>query len=240
MGGAVRVLIWNMERDRDPEVAVNQLKWLMRKYETPVALLCETHTYRKELLALRAEAYGVHCPNKKPGQNETAIVTAPDASLEPQQSKQLTTKGWFTVRGGMTPPKWLHRALVNGRLFAVIHMPPSVRWVKGLPVGPPLRVAAQLAAAARVKVFLLWHPGAAVGGDWNDTPDDRGIATPHGIAKGVKGRIVAPDKGTKGNRTIDYAIAPSGKPVTVVGTKADHRAVVLELKGLRRRKRGKG
>jgi endonuclease/exonuclease/phosphatase (EEP) superfamily protein YafD len=87
--------------------------------------------------------------------------------------------------------------------------------------------------ARSVVRFARKHPGATlIAGDWNATPEARGRWSPHWIARKAGMHIAAPNKGTHGNRTIDFALV---RDCTAQATRekrrgSDHHVVVFRVR----------
>lgn len=100
-------------------------------------------------------------------------------------------------------------AEVNGIVYAAIHAPVHA-WVAGKGgrrfIGPARRLAAWRAYAKRLLLILRRHRHVVLLGDWNATPDDRGLWSPNWLRRKGKARFIRPHANT-GHGEIDYALA---------------------------------
>lgn len=223
--------LWNALRGRPPHVVAAEVARIVTAHDLDVLAVTEAQQYLRalhRLPGLRVIAFG-----EEPGQGNTALVVRDGARVTGVVVKRMTWRGWITVRGGETPPKWLVAATVDGVRVAVVHLPPTQRWRRGEMTGPLRRVAATAVHARRLRRWLNRQRAPwAVVGDWNATPSIRGRWSPRWVAETTRARVIAPDRPTHGQRVIDYAIVRG-----LVGTAraegrhgSDHRLVVFELK----------
>jgi hypothetical protein len=231
---------WNMERDRDPEVAAREAFRIIDDHNLDFLCIQECSHYLK---ALRMESRagrddgGTHdliAFNFEPGRAESAILVRRTLTHGKGYQVRATRAGWITVRGGTTPPKYLTTVLLDGWLRVVcLHTAPSVRWRQGRIVGPIRRVVSmrQLTrAVVRLARRRPEHP-LFIAGDWNATPDTRGRWSPHWVGRMIGGRVIAPKLGTHGRRTIDFAVIRGcgAKATRAESYGSDHRAVVFKV-----------
>lgn len=197
---------WNMEHRRSARAAAASAVALMDSKELDFLCVQECGGYLKAL-RLQSAAFEVIAFTNDPGRSESAILVRREATHGTGYQIKATRSGWFTVRGGKTPPKYLTVVPIAGLRVVSGHTAPSVRWRGGRILGPVRRVLSMRQFARSVVRLARAHPGPLlVAGDWNATPDARGRYTPHWIARKAGMRIAAPEKGTHGNRTIDYAL----------------------------------
>ena len=224
---------WNMERDRRPVPAVASLLGLLTSRELDFLCVQECHDYIELLRRTHlAERFEVIAFNDAPGKSESAIIVRRDVEHSHGYQVRATRAGWFTVRGGKTPPKYLTAVRVSDLLVVSGHTAPSVTWRGGRVLGPIRRVASMRQFARAVVRFAKAHPGPLlIACDWNATPEARGRYSPHWIARKTGMRIAAPGKGTHGTRTIDYALIRDCAATAVREKRrgSDHSAVVFKV-----------
>lgn len=226
---------WNMEHDRPPTAAAASALALMRSRGLTFLCVQECAKYLKALKAQAGDEFDVISFGFEPGRNESAIIVRADVQHGRGWQARATRSGWFTVRGGKTPPKYLTTVVIAGWLrIASAHTAPSVSWHAGRITGPVRRVISMRQFARSVVRFAGNRDDRAllVAGDWNATPDARGRYTPTWICREAGMRIAAPEKGTHGSRVIDFALI-RGCAVTARREKtrgSDHHAVVFKVR----------
>lgn len=251
----LRIGLWNMERDRDRQTAARQAFDYLEDHQLDALLVEESADYVK---ALRHEAKRRNRKISRPatgrgttsswsrqeifrvvakrgrGRGETAVIVAPGVHAHRARWLRLTWRGWWTVRGHLTPPKFGAAVVIAHQLRVVaLHEAPSVRWRRRRMLGPKLR---QLSVRVFGRRLVRWARGATdrpllLGGDWNATPGDRGPFTPHWIARSIGGQLVEPDRGTRGRRKIDFAIVRGVQhaEATVHDATGDHDLVIVTV-----------
>lgn len=198
---------WNMERDRNEDAAATSALALMRSRDLDFLCIQECAGYLEALRTWGGHEFKVIAFTEDPGRGESALIIRADLAHGPGYQVRATRRGWFTVRGGKTPPKYLTTVVVGGLRVVSGHTAPSVSWRGGRILGPVRRVASMRQFARAVVKFAKAHKGPLlIACDWNATPEARGRYTPHWIARKTGMRLVAPSKGTHGSRTIDYAL----------------------------------
>lgn len=204
-----RIALWNVQRDRPGHEVRQHLLELLQEYD--ILLLVETDQYKATLRSLESRGHTVVVFDIEPGQANTAIVVHADHDTSRHYCRRMTRTGWFTVRGGRTPPKWLPTLVVDDLLrVAIGHPAPSVRSVPRSRlgrivhqlIGPARRVLSTRSWMRSARTFMLNrapHQALVVAADMNQTPDARGRHTPHWLAQETGARIVAPAQPTHGH-----------------------------------------
>lgn len=210
------VITWNMGRDRAQHVARRELVALLSGRQPAVLALQEAGGYRDLLLDVMGPTYRLIQFDTSPGQRESAILVRRHTTLQAGQSwaARMTWRGWNrqTGIGGVTAPKWAPTILANHVRVVCVHLPPSIRWFRGVPVGPPLRVIAYRTYARRLVALLAQGANdrpQVVLGDFNATPRAAGRWSPKWIARQASMTISAPAGPTTGHRPdgpVDYAL----------------------------------
>jgi hypothetical protein len=159
-GPPVKVLLWNMERDRQPALVVAQLKALVNVHDPDVILLNEANDYLKRIEAALPRWTCV--TGHMRGTNQNAILIRGD---RPGRVAQLSEDGWITVSGHEHAPIYGVFVKLDGTLhLGCVHFPPTVNWLNGgsgMPYGPPLRVAVYVTAARKlVRIVRRWDAKA--------------------------------------------------------------------------------
>lgn len=226
-----RVGTWNLRRDRGPARVAAEVLRLFGEHHLDALAVQESGDYLRALGRLpgvRVVAFA-----DRPGQSNTALLVRDGITLSGVGIKRMTWQGWFTVRGGETPAKWMPTVRLNGWLtVGSVHYPPSVSWANGVPRGPVRRVLAYRRHSLRLARWLARQDVAVVLGDWNATPGTWGRWTPRWVAARTHARIVAPAHGTHGRRVIDYALTRGVTTRVVdVGDRggSDHHAVIYDI-----------
>lgn len=212
-----RVVCWNVQRDRALDRALGEIRDLCRRAD--VMLLQETQGYARHIKIPGWQVLAVDGHER----DETCILVRDHLEVGTHGPRQVTTRGWRTVRGGTTPPKWNQRAEVDGIEYVSVHTPPTVQTAR-MHVHSPARWRAYREQVANIK------PGrrAVVAGDWNLTP-----RSPFGawlkrrmVDKGLQRHTSG--HGTHGKREIDYLFARGVRvgPVRVLPKLgSDHRPI---------------
>lgn len=235
MTGASRVLrggTWNMERDRTPTMAARSALAMMESRELDFLCVQECAHYHKAIREQAGDRFDLIAFRSEPGRAETALIVRRDVDHGPGWQVRATRRGWITVRGGTTPPKYLTIANVGGLRVVSLHTAPSVHWAGGRILGPVRRVISMRQLARRVVKFARNHPGPVLfAGDWNATPEARGRYSPHWIARKAGLRVVAPLKGTHGARVIDFALIRdcAARATREKRRGSDHHAVIFKV-----------
>lgn len=157
--GALRVLLWNIERDRPVRVALAQLRDLIEQTDPDVIVLNEATQYVAGAGVMLADFRLVTGDTR--GSSECAVLVKGGSP----RVVQLSDDGWTTVTGHEHAPIFGAFVRIDGLHLGGIHMPPSVNWLrkgKGLPFGPARRVAVYVSAARKlVRIVRRWHAKAA-------------------------------------------------------------------------------
>lgn len=224
---------WNMERDRPKPVAAHSALAIMVMHDLDFLCIQECAGYLGELGGHPDFALFPMPGNRGDGRGESALLVRRTTIHGAGWQVRATRSGWFTVRGGKTPPKWLTCCVVAGVIVVSGHTAPSVRWQGGRILGPIRRVASMRQFARRVVKFARNHPNRPllIACDWNATPSARGRYSPHWIARKADLEVLAPKGGTHGNRVIDYALVRGlrGRAHKERQRGSDHYPVLFEV-----------
>ncbi len=224
---------WNMERDRPATKAAASAIALMRTRGLSFLCVQECAHYLKALRAQAGDEFDVISFTLDPGRGESALIVRDAVPHGSGFQRRATRGGWFTVRGGKTPPKYLTTVEIDGLRIVSLHTAPSVTWRAGRIRGPVRRVISMRQLARSVVKFARQHPGPLlIAGDWNATPGASGRYSPHWIARQTGMRVAAPVKGTHGNRVIDFALV---RDCAATATRekyrgSDHAAVLFKVR----------
>ncbi len=236
---ALRGGTWNVERDRKPAAVVASVFGLMNSRQLDFLCIQECAGYLDQLRrSSDGQDYQVIAFHDAPGKAESALIVRRDVDHGNGWQVRATRAGWFTVRGGKTPPKWLTAVriaadLPTGYLTIVSgHTAPSTTWRGGRLLGPVRRVASMRQFAKRCVKFARHHEGPLlIACDWNATPEARGRYSPHWIARKAGLHVIAPGKPTHGSRVIDFALVRDCGATAVREKRrgSDHYAVTFKV-----------
>jgi endonuclease/exonuclease/phosphatase family metal-dependent hydrolase len=223
----MRVVSWNVERDRNPGVVRGEVEGLIAQTKADVVCLQEANDYAAVLR--QVPGFTTIAFHAAPEQDGTTILIRNGIGHHPGHAVKTTSAGWTTVRGGKTPPMWATVCLIEDVEFWAVHTPPSQQ-----PTAKRKVMRARARAYDEVMRSLKPGPHAVVAGDWNVTPDATAVATfpkPRFHELGLQ--LVAPRSGTKGNRAIDYFGVKgvrAGACTVVAGKRgSDHRPVQFTI-----------
>lgn len=153
----VKIATWNVRRDRSSAVVAAQVAQLLRTHRPDVLCLQEARQYHAAIrMAGRQVGYRLTA-STQPGKWHNVILTSTERESGQPSWVRLSPRGWRVVTGGEHTPLWGTTLRVAWVRVVCVHMPPSVRWVRGLPVGPPMRVAAMVAAVGKLKRWAARH-----------------------------------------------------------------------------------
>lgn len=158
--GPVRVLQWNLQRDRPVRVVARQLVELVNEHNPDVLVLQEAAQYVQAIGAFLPAWHITTGARQVNQQNVIAVLRSQGRVI------QLSDDGWTTTEGHEHGPIFSPAVKIDGWLhIAGVHMPPSVNWTragKGMPYGPARRVAVYVSAARKlVRVVRRWQRNAA-------------------------------------------------------------------------------
>lgn len=229
-----RVGTWNVQYGH-PVAAHVQI--ILDEFETnhlDVLLLQEDRDYVHALdIAARKAGHTLvwfSAAEKGQGADQQAILVRGERDLGQTWTFEAGT-GYYKKGGGEMPPMQPVCALVDEIAYGSVHAPVSVNWPDDKPVGPVRRVTAYIGFSRRLlRLFnRQTRKGRAlcIGGDWNATRKDHGLATPNWLAKLAGALIVALPGGT-GHGPIDFPIVKGCRASNVKVHPArvsDHRLV---------------
>ena len=124
-----------------------------------------------------------------PGHGDNAILVRSDVPHDAGASIEHGGLAWWlTVRGTKSWGRAHVTVKLPGLRLVGVHTPPSVNWVKGLPVGPALRIRVYKAMMTSLRAAIAdWtksEPDNAlfIYGDWNEPPTSKGTDSPNDVA----------------------------------------------------------
>jgi hypothetical protein len=177
----MRVAHYNALRDRDPATVKKWVQRFLDDNRIDVMTLNEGEDYFAALGTL--DGYKRVGFNRSRGQNKNYLLVRAGLDVADAWPRWLGP-GWFTVRGGLHPPLWATHAVVEGVRFVVAHMPPTVDWKDGKPVGPSRRVKAYLSATDQLAQLAKHQAGPLlINADWNEGARDVGPGSPGHLAR---------------------------------------------------------
>lgn len=203
----LRVGQWNVQRGHPPTDHATMMLNAFDAERLDVLLLQEMADYIGPLRhRLKVWGHALVAFTDTRGSRDCAILVRRGLDIGRTWSFDAGT-GWFTHDGAEHAPAHPVAAFVEGVMFVSVHAPVSVNWRAGVPFGPLRRVAAYIGHSRKLGKLFEHHRGIpmCVAGDWNATPTDRGIATPHAVAKGAGAVLHNPGEST-GHGPIDYPI----------------------------------
>jgi hypothetical protein len=153
----VRVATWNVQRDRAPAVVAAQVAQLLREHRPDVLCIQEGKQYHHALRRMARQSGYRLTASAQPGKWHNLILTNIDRETGQPSWVRLSPRGWRTVTGGEHTALWGTSVRVAWLRVVCLHLPPSVRWRRGLPVGPPMRVAALVAAVGKLRRWGSRH-----------------------------------------------------------------------------------
>lgn len=150
-GRTLLLASWNVEYGRRPDVVRRQLVQLLDARRPDVVALQEAADYHHELraaasqLGYRMLAYGGH------GRMHQVILARGKHRATGPRLVQLSPLGWPLADGtGAHAPLYAVSWAVDWLRVVDVHMPPSVNWRRGVPYGPPRKLAAYAAGAGKL------------------------------------------------------------------------------------------
>lgn len=174
-----------------------------------ILLITESRDYNIELSDLaRDKGYKLIVHRTKRGSDQcTALVRDP---ARVNRSLTFTAgSGYFRVTGGSMAAPQPIAVRYKGVWFVGVHAPVQA-WVATRTgrkfIGPALRKLSYIRFARKLVRFAKNHPGPIVfWGDWNATPDNRGMYSPNWIRTQINGQYLRTGQST-GHGEIDFAI----------------------------------
>lgn len=150
---------WNALRDRRDRIVRGNIHALLRDHPNLHALAVqEAHDYHDVLR--RVDGYRLYAIAGH-GKDEQAWLVREDVKAGNLRALDLGGDGWTTVTGHHHPKDFALAITLAGWLRAVnLHLPPSVNWPNGEPVGPPERVDDFCCAMARLLQYRRRRPDA--------------------------------------------------------------------------------
>lgn len=195
----------------DPRHVAGEVSAILQADDLDVLALQETDAYLEALDKI--PGYQLVARRKPNGTSNTCLLVRDGLKVSDVGFPEMTTAGWFTVTGALTPKKYAATAVINDWLrIGSEQYPPSVvfrliRKVLSM-TGPPRRTSAFGVHARREVAFFDTHPKQATAmlGDRNADNSLIGEFTPQWVADQVGGHVVATARPTHDSREIDLAI----------------------------------
>lgn len=203
-----------------------------------ILLITESRDYNNELAAqARKKGYRLLVHREGHGSDQcTALVRDPE-----KVGRSFTFKagrGWFRRGGGTMAPMQPIAVRYDGAWFVGVHAPVQAwvatrrgrRWI-----GPILRRVAYRGFMRRLRAFARRRQGPLLFiGDWNATPDERGMYSPNWLREQIDGEFARPNE-TTGHGEIDFGIKRGMKLKTPVKAyfptnfPGDHKFIVFTV-----------
>lgn len=143
---------WNVLYGRDPEVVATQVLQVLRVTGLAVLVLQEAADYHQAIGRMAARNKYRVLAYAGQGKGHQVIVVRTELATTRAKLVQLSPAGWDLADGrGEHAPLYAVSWVVEWLRVVDVHFPPSVNWTKrGVPHGPPRRVAAYLYAAVKL------------------------------------------------------------------------------------------
>lgn len=139
---------WNLRYGRPAESVGAQVRRVLHDHQLDVLVLQEAADYHRQLRLV--PGYACHA-DPAPGRGHQVILVKYGHRIRHPKMLRTSPRGWTLVTGGRHRPLWVASLVVDDWLRVVdVHQPPSVNWRRGVPYGPPMRVAAYVASARRL------------------------------------------------------------------------------------------
>lgn len=135
----LRLVSWNCLKDRPDKQVIGDIRRLTRELAPHAVALQETRDYLDVLE--RVPGYDLHADLSMPGSDQNAFLVREDIAAKDVRCADLGGDGWTTVTGHKhVGCKTTSILLANWLRTYTIHLPPSINWPNGKPVGPSERV----------------------------------------------------------------------------------------------------
>lgn len=204
-----RVGQWNIRHGRNRRRAATLAVRILELFDLDALLLCEAQDYADLLHRVaRSRGHRVRQWTDAPGMAHQAILVRAGVGHSRAWCRRMTSSVWRTIRGNLTPAKYLPTLLLEdptgagGDLrVAIGHRPPTQRWRRGRMTGPARRVLATIDHARAEVRWLDQRPEGLpilLGADWNAEPHTGGRWSPRWVAARTGCTITAPRGSTHG------------------------------------------
>lgn len=205
----IRLGALNAQYGHAPKAHAEKILRIFENEKLDVLLITESRDYNNELAELaRVQGHKFCVRRVRKGSDQcTAIVRHPE-----KLGSFFTFKaggGWFRAGGGKMAPMQPIAVKYDGAWFVGVHAPVQA-WVATRVgrkfIGPVLRRTAYRGFMRRLRAFARKRVGPLVFiGDWNATPDNRGVYSPNWLRAQINGEFARPNEST-GHGEIDFAI----------------------------------
>lgn len=142
---------WNLLYGRDAADVRVQVDWVLRVYGLDVLVCQEAADYHRQLGSLpgyRLVAFDGY------GKEHNVILVRDGLLVRGTRLVRTSPLGWRLVPKGTHAPLYSPSCVVEWLRVVAVHMPPTVNWTKrGVIFGPPMRVAAYVAAS---RTLMRW------------------------------------------------------------------------------------
>lgn len=144
----LRVGSWNVRYGRPPATVRAQVDKVLHAHDLDVLVLQEAADYHQQLRLIP----GYAClADERPGMGHQVILMRYGHRMSHPKTIRTSPRGWTLVTGGRHRPLYVASMIVDDWLRIIdVHKPPSVRWRRGVPYGPPMRVAAYIASSRKL------------------------------------------------------------------------------------------
>lgn len=206
----LRLGTFNMLRDRPDKRVRGDVRAILRDHDLHALAWQEGHDYTDVLD--KVPGYRNLVRTGVRGADQNGWLVREDVDARGLHVVDLGGDGWTTTTGHHHVGVVATAVLLDGWLRAVsLHLPPSVDWEGGRPVGPPERVDDYVANMRRLLRYAAQRTGPRgllYVGDWNCRPGrDWGLASTSWLAKAAHMRIGQASNMSGAMHGIDYPMA---------------------------------
>lgn len=230
---------FNLLYGRDPKVIQKEIKYLLRKHDLDYLGVQESTDYRLVLHDIPGYSYYTGGSVNGGASTEIGILVKDIHTVTNVKNKAFGDGWWGVQRKGkpvrMKPRNFLVVTINHKRKVAVVHYPPNVDIIDGLPED---RYEDLKALSKRCRNFLSGpsFKTREILGDWNCEPFVRAKFSPRWIANQTGATLSSPDD------RIDYVLTKGLKVVSIrkvhrARENSDHELVIFVTRPRFRRKR---
>lgn len=149
LADTLRLMSWNLEFGRDPDVAQRQLREVLGTHHPDVAVFQEAADYHAQLRQVGSQLGYRMLAYAGAGKHHNVILAKPP--VDRPRAVQLSPLGWPLADGtGTHAPLWATSWAVRWCRVTDVHLPPNVNWTRRVPHGPPRKLAAYVAGAIKL------------------------------------------------------------------------------------------
>lgn len=189
----LRLGTFNLLRDRSDGRARGDVRAILRDHDLHALAYQEGHDYADALERVHPD-YRLLVRRGGRGYDQNGWIVREDVTARGLHIVDLGGDGWTTVTGLHHVGLVATAVTLAGWLRGVsLHLPPSIDWPHGRPVGPAERVDDYIAAMRRLLRYAAQRTGPRgllYVGDWNCRPGrDEGFASASWLARAAFMRI---------------------------------------------------